>query len=125
MILELTFSGQHVSFYRDVQLLHGMENTTNLMLAQFTAGLVHFADYKRCKVMGDLLGVDDPTRGPPLDHRSALFLYRLLAELRSVRPEAGVFGRNFHERMVHYCRSISFCEMEACLVYSKNLRSTD
>ncbi len=63
-----------------------MENTTNLMLAQFTAGLIHFADYKRCKVIGDLLGVDDPTRGPPLDHRSALFLYRLLAELRTVRP---------------------------------------
>lgn len=67
-----------------VQLLHGMENTTNLMLAQFAAGLVHFADYKRCKVLGDLLGVDDPTRGPPLDHRAALFLYRLLSELRTV-----------------------------------------
>lgn len=66
------------------QLLHGMENTTNLMLAQFAAGLVHFADYKRCKVLGDLLGVDDPTTGPPFDHRSALFLYRFLAELRTV-----------------------------------------
>lgn len=62
-----------------------MENTTNVMLAQFSAGLVHFADYKRCKVLGDLLGVDDPTTGPPLDHRAALFLYRLLAELRTVR----------------------------------------
>lgn len=68
----------------DVQLLHGMENTTNLMLAQFAAGLVHFADYKRCKVVGDLLGVDDPTTGPPFDHRAAFFLYRLLAELRTV-----------------------------------------
>lgn len=54
------------------------------MLAQFAAGLVHFADYKRCKVLGDLLGVDDPTTGPPFDHRSALFLYRFLAELRTV-----------------------------------------
>lgn len=54
------------------------------MLAQFSAGLVHFADYKRCKVLGDLLGVDDPTTGPVLDHRAALFLYRLLAELRAV-----------------------------------------
>lgn len=61
-----------------------MENTTNLMLAQFAAGLVHFADYKRCKVIGDLLGVYDPTRGPLLDHRAAFFLYRLLAELRTV-----------------------------------------
>lgn len=65
-------------------MLHGMENTTNLMLGQFAAGLVHFADYKRCKVLGDLLGVDDPTTRPPLDHRAALFLYRLLAELRTV-----------------------------------------
>ncbi|CAB1117476.1 unnamed protein product [Ectocarpus sp. CCAP 1310/34] len=72
------------------QLLHGMENTTNLMLAQFAAGLVHFADYKRCKVLGDLLGVDDPTTGPPFDHRSALFLYRFLAELRTV----GVFSED-------------------------------
>lgn len=68
-----------------MQLLHGMENTTTLMLAQFAAGLVHFADYKRCKVVGDLLGVDDPTRGPTFDHRAAFFLYRLLAELRTVR----------------------------------------
>lgn len=67
-----------------MQLLHGMENTTNLMLAQFAAGLVHFADYKRCKVVGDLLGVNDPTTGPLFDHRTAFFLYRLLAELRTV-----------------------------------------
>ena len=55
------------------------------MLAQFAAGLVHFADYKRCKVLGDLLGVDDVTKPPPHDHRAALFLYRFLAELRTVR----------------------------------------
>ncbi|CAM9185901.1 unnamed protein product [Ectocarpus fasciculatus] len=79
------------------QLLHGMENTTNLMLAQFAAGLVHFADYKRCKVLGDLLGVDDPTTGPPFDHRSALFLYRFLAELRTV----GVFNEDIlRERII-------------------------
>lgn len=68
-----------------------MENTTNLMLAQFAAGLVHFADYKRCKVLGDLLGVDDPTTGPALDHRAALFLYRLLAELRTVQSVRKTF----------------------------------
>lgn len=67
------------------QLLHGMESTTGTMLAQFAAGLVHYADYKRCKVVGDLLGADDISRPPPLDHRAALFLYRFLAELRSVR----------------------------------------
>ena len=67
------------------QLLHGMESTTSAMLAQFAAGLVHFADYKRCKVLGDLLGVDDVTKPPPHDHRAALFLYRFLAELRTVR----------------------------------------
>ncbi|CAM9635421.1 unnamed protein product, partial [Ectocarpus sp. 12 AP-2014] len=79
------------------QLLHGMENTTNLMLAQFAAGLVHFADYKRCKVLGDLLGVDDPTTGPPFDHRSALFLYQFLAELRRV----GVFSEDvLQERII-------------------------
>ncbi|CBJ30787.1 hypothetical protein Esi_0215_0030 [Ectocarpus siliculosus] len=79
------------------QLLHGMENTTNLMLAQFAAGLVHFADYKRCKVLGDLLGVDDPATGPPFDHRSALFLYRFLAELRTV----GVFSEDIlRERII-------------------------
>lgn len=62
-----------------------MESTTNTMLAQFAAGLVHFEDYKRCKVMGDLLGVEDVTKPPPFDHRAALFLYRLLAEFRTVR----------------------------------------
>lgn len=67
------------------QLLHGMESTTNAMLAQFAAGLVHFSDYKRCNVLGDLLGVDDVTKPPPLDHRSARFLFKFLAELRSVR----------------------------------------
>lgn len=67
-----------------IQLLHGMESTTNAMLAQFVAGLMHFTDYKRCKVLGDLLGVDDVTQPPLLDHHSALFLFRLLAELRSV-----------------------------------------
>lgn len=54
------------------------------MLAQFAAGLVHFKDYKRCQVLGDLLGVDDVTKPPPHDHRAALFLYRFLAELRTV-----------------------------------------
>lgn len=71
-----------------LQLLHGMESTTSAMLAQFAAGLVHFADYKRCKVIGDLLGVDDVTKPPPHDHRAALFLYRFLAELRTVRVRA-------------------------------------
>ncbi|CAN0066224.1 unnamed protein product, partial [Pylaiella littoralis] len=82
---------------RQYSLLHGMENTTNLMLAQFAAGLVHFADYKRCKVVGDLLGVDDPTTGPLFDHRTAFFLYRLLAELRTV----GVFNEEIlRERII-------------------------
>lgn len=73
------------------QLLHGMEATTNAMLAQFAAGLVHFSDYKRCKVIGDLLGVEDVTKPPPLGHRSALFLFKFLAELRSV----STIERNF------------------------------
>ncbi|CAM9184202.1 unnamed protein product, partial [Hapterophycus canaliculatus] len=54
-------------------------------------------DYKRCKVLGDLLGVDDPTSGPPLDHRAALFLYRLLSELRTI----GVFNEEIlRERVI-------------------------
>ncbi|CAM9820955.1 unnamed protein product, partial [Laminaria digitata] len=79
------------------QLLHGMESTTSAMLAQFAAGLAHFSDYKRCKVLGDLLGVDDVTKPPPHDHRAALFMYRFLAELR----KAGVFTEDIlRERIV-------------------------
>lgn len=67
-----------------------MEITTHTMLAQFAAGLAHFVDYKRCKVLGELLGVDDVAKPPPLDHRAAAFLFRLLAELRTVRHGSGI-----------------------------------
>lgn len=59
------------------------------MLAQFAAGLIHFSDYKRCKLLGDMLGVNDVTKPPPLDHRSARFLFKFLAELRAVRKSEG------------------------------------
>lgn len=65
-------------------MLHGVESTTSSMLAQFAAGLAHFTEYKRCKVMGDLLGVSDVTKPPRLDYRATTFLCRLVAELRNV-----------------------------------------